>query len=415
MAASQSRLTNALKRLYGSLDTSRDWQQALGACAAAVGAERFNLLTLTTDGGFRQETFPFNPDGVLEYAANYADKDLRVERAIARPSGFLTTQDLMTPEEIAACPVHQEFYRRYPECWVTSMVVHRCAEGLVVPIAHRGVRHGDLSDRERRLLVALAGHVVRVAHIRQRLPEGMIARDGVLAAFDSLDEALALFDHDGLVVHANARLQALIAQGDALSLNGGTLQAVDPRTTSRLIRAMAQTIRFLSGEGFVMPEPLAIPRPRRRSPLLVRFFAAPNPSGRSGIGVLKIVDPEEAYGPSPAAIRAVLGADTGRERPRPRDLSRADDQGVRRDLRAQRADDPHPRQTGQRKARRAPTGRDRHADRRPRKALTRASPTTTASPRAQRADAASARFALAFPLGVMSTELGECPHLGAGR
>ncbi|MCB8839627.1 LuxR C-terminal-related transcriptional regulator [Aurantimonas sp. VKM B-3413] len=307
MTAPQSRLANALKRLYGSLDTSRDWQQALGACAAAVGAERFNLLTLGHDGVFRQETFPFDPDGVLDYAANYAHKDLRVSRAITRPSGFLTTPDLMTADEIAACPVHQEFYRRYPECWVTSMVVHRCAEGLVVPVAHRGARHGELSERERRVLIALAGHVVRVAHMRQRLPEGMIARDGVLAAFDSLDEALALFDHDGLVVHANARLEALIARGDALSLQGRTLQAVDPRTTSRLIRAMAQTIRFLSGDGFVMPEPLAIPRPGRRSPLLIRFFAAPNPSGRSGIGVLKIVDPDEARGPSPTAIRAALG------------------------------------------------------------------------------------------------------------
>ncbi|MEX6505118.1 helix-turn-helix transcriptional regulator [Jiella sp. M17.18] len=304
----QSSLTQAIDRLYRTLDGETDWNDALGRCAEAVGAERFNILILGRDGSIHHETFPFHPEGAIDYVTNYADKDVRVPRALARPSGLIETYDLMSEDEVKTCPVHQEFYRAHPECWNTLMAVNRSAEAIIAPVAHRSARHGAFAPEERRALAVVAGHVVRVAQLRQMIVPSVLSSDGTLAVLDSLDEALVLFDDAGRVCHVNPRAAALIDRGDALVLRGGVLAARDPVAAGALVRAMGQAVLFLAGRGLALPEPVAVPRGLERSPLLVRFFAAPaGERGGPNCGVLRIADPDAARLPSIATIRLATG------------------------------------------------------------------------------------------------------------
>ncbi|MCE7030685.1 helix-turn-helix transcriptional regulator [Jiella avicenniae] len=311
MSDTLTALAGALDGLYQSLASGSDWQETVRHGAEATGSDRFNLITAGGDGTARQFTHPFDPEPALEYVTTYLPRDARFPRLIARPSGFVTTEDLMSPEEIATCPVHQEFYRRHPECWNTAMVFGRSEGGLVVVAAHRRRFHPEGWRRDQPSLMIFANHLARIAHLRDIVPSGAIARHGALAAFDGLDDAIAIFDVNGLVVHLNPAARRLIDGRHGLRLVGRRLIAGQPEATEAVTRAVGKTIRVLAGSDLTLPRPVPVPRPDGRPPLFLRFFAAPSHEGRARYGVVKFADPAERRVPDIAFVRAATGLSNG--------------------------------------------------------------------------------------------------------
>lgn len=311
MSETLTTLSGALDGLYRSLANGSDWQETVRHGAEATGADRFNLITAASEGTARQFSHPFDPESALEYVTTYLPRDLRVQRVIARPSGFVTTEDLMTPEEIAKCPVHQEFYQRHPECWNTAMVFGRSEDGLVVVAAHRRRNHPDRWRREHPSLMIFANHLARIAHLRDIVPSGAIARQGALAAFDGLDDAIAVFDVNGLVVHVNPAARRLIDGRHGLRLVGHRLMAMSPEVSDAITRAVGTTLRVLAGLHLTLPRPVPVPQPGGRSPLFLRFFAAPSSDGRTRYGVVKIANPAEKHVPDIAFVRSATGLSNG--------------------------------------------------------------------------------------------------------
>src|SRR5690606_1397497 len=116
--------------------------------------------------------------------------------------GVLATGDLMTREEIARCPVHQEYYRRWPECWHTLIAPVDFDGGLVVPTLQRGARYGDFAADAKQVLGAVAPHIARAARLRG-LTGGATREDALADAFNSLPEGILVLDLLGRIRFAN--------------------------------------------------------------------------------------------------------------------------------------------------------------------------------------------------------------------
>ncbi len=304
-------LTGALDGLYRSLANGSDWQETVRHGAEATGADRFNLITVGGEGTARQFSHPFDPESAMEYITTYLPRDARIPRLLARPSGFVTTTDLMSLEEIATCPVHQEFYRRHPECWNTAMVFGRSEDGLVAVTAHRHRNHPEPWRKEHPSLMVFANHLARIAHLRDIVPSGAIAGQGMLAAFDGLDDAIAIFDINGLIVHANPAARRFIDGQHGLRLVGQRLLGAAPEATDAITQAVGMTIRVIAGLKLTLPRPVPVSRPGGRTPLFLRFFAAPSSDGRARYGVVKFVDPAEKRVPDIALVRTATGLSNG--------------------------------------------------------------------------------------------------------
>lgn len=304
-------LTGALDGLYRSLANGSDWQETVRHGAEATGADRFDLITVGGAGTARQFSHPFDPESALEYVTAYLPRDARVPRLLARQSGFVTTEDLMSPEEVAKCPVHQEFYQRHPECWNTAMVFGRSEDGLVAVSAHRHRTHPERWRKDQPSLMIFANHLSRIAHLRDIVPSGAIARQGALAAFDGLDDAIAIFDINGLVVHVNPAARRLIEGRHGLRLVGQRLMGGPSEVSDTITRAIGMTVRVLAGVRLTLPRPVPVPRPGGRAPLFLRFFAAPSNDGRARYGVVKFVDPAEKRVPDIAFVRTATGLSNG--------------------------------------------------------------------------------------------------------
>ncbi len=296
-----------LNQLYGSIDGSVEWRVALEAVMRETKAERLTLAYVGRDGAFRQESEPFDPDGVVWFQRDYADKDLRIARVLQGRRGVMTTRHLMSAEEIARCPIHNEYYRVYPECWHTMMATVDGEKALVTPIIHRGAIRGEFSPEEGRKLQLLSRHLARVVEIREMLPGPTLSNDGIVAAYDALDDGIVIFDQAGVVLHMNALARRLAAVRDGIELQRGTLKATDAASADALLRMMAATIRVAAGEAHELPKPVGIRRQTTPHPLIVRSYVAPSCNSARRIGVLKLQERTAWSRPEVETIRTATG------------------------------------------------------------------------------------------------------------
>ncbi|MAU95880.1 MAG: hypothetical protein CMP81_08330 [Fulvimarina sp.] len=298
-----------LDELYGTIDGQVEWRSALRSAIQAAGAERLSIHVFGADGSFRQETEPFDPEGVLLYARDFADKDLRVGRILGGRRGVLATQDVMTGEEIARCAVHNEFYRIYPECWNTVNVALDGDKALWVPSFFRSARRGSFSADEKRKLAILAAHIARVSETREALSpqSSSLSRDGILAAYDALDDGIVIFDRFGCVLHMNQAARRLAGTMDGIMVRDGVLLASHRDCAEPLATMMAATIRVAAGEALEMPRPIGLRRTTTPHPLLVRAYVAPNGADGGRISVLKLQDHAHWALPSPEMVQAATG------------------------------------------------------------------------------------------------------------
>ena len=304
-----SMLNVVLDKLYGTLDGSVEWQTALQSAIEAAGAERLSIHSLAQDGVFRQETEPFDPEGVLRYSRDFADKDLRVERILGGRRGVLATETLMTHEEIARCPVHNEFYRIYPECWNGVITALDGDKALWAPSFYRSARHGRFSEEEKRRMAVLAHHISRVAEARLKLPspDSILSSDGIIAAYDALDDGIVIFDQFGFILHMNLAARNLAGASDGIAVRGGILVASHRECAEPLAAMMAATIRVAAGEAYDIPRPIGLRRTTTPHPLLVRAYVSPSGVDANRIGVLKLQDHSDWALPSPEMVQMATG------------------------------------------------------------------------------------------------------------
>lgn len=299
-------MMNAVSALYGTIDGSTEWSDAVSQLLRSTRSAHFTFLSFGRDGSVRQDSWPRVPECTMEYASDYADKDLRVARVLNGQRGVMTTQDIMEPEEIARCPIHQEHYRRFPDAWNSLFATVEAEQRLMVPLLQRSAVRTEYSDEEKAQLRVLSPHIARAYHLREILPIDDIPQHGIVAAFDSLDDGIIILDQDGVAVHLNAAAERMIAARDALSLRHGVLSATHVQSQDTFYRFLAQTLRVLAGESLHLPGPVAVKREGKRFPLILQPFVTPNGNGEIARAVLKMRDASSFRVPSIETIRSAI-------------------------------------------------------------------------------------------------------------
>ena len=300
-------IDDALNSLYGTMDGSVTWPNALQALMRVTGAEQISAASIGGDGSYKEINEPFDPDCAIVFLRDYADKDLRISRVMEGRRGTLNTLDLMSAEEIARCPVHNEFYRDHPECWHTMISTLDGENKLFTPIIHRRANKGEFTREEGRKLQVLSQHLARVVELRDAVSSTTLANDGVLAAYDALDDGMVIFDQAGVVLHMNALARRLAASQDGITLQNGILTAADGASSTALLRMMASTIRVAAGEQYDLPKPIGIRRHSSPHPLIVRSYVVPNSNPADRIGVLKLQERSAWNHPTIETIQAATG------------------------------------------------------------------------------------------------------------
>jgi DNA-binding CsgD family transcriptional regulator/PAS domain-containing protein len=301
---SEDAVSDALNALYATVDGSESWGSAVSRLLGVTRSAHFTFLCFGKDGSVRQDSWPRVPECTLEYARDYADKDLRVPKLLNGWRGVMATQDLLTPEELARCPVHQEHYRRFPDAWNGLLDTIEAERSLMLPLFQRSAVRGEYGAEEEALLGVLSRHIARAYHLNEILPAGEISREGIIAAFDSLDNGIVILDQDGVALHMNAAAQQLVRARDGLSVRRGVLSATNRGSQDALTKFLADTLRVVAGSSLSLPAPIAIRRPGKPFPLILQSFVSPGGNGRMAYGVLKIRDGSEFRTPTVEMIRS---------------------------------------------------------------------------------------------------------------
>ena len=296
-----------LNSLYGTIDGSVEWQSAMQALMHETRAERISAASIGRDGSYKEINEPFDPDGAVRFQRDFADKDVRIARIIGGRRGTLRTRDLMSSEEIVRCPVHNEFYRAYPQCWHMMISTLDGENTLFAPIIHRGANRGEFTAREGQKLQLLSQHLARVVEIRDALSSTTLSKEGIVAAYDALDDGIVIFDQSGVVLHMNALARRLAAARDGITVQNGTLAAADTVSSEALLGMMTSTIRVAAGEQYNLPKPIGIRRHSTPHPLIVRSYVVPNGNPANRIGVIKLQERSAWNRPTIEAIQAATG------------------------------------------------------------------------------------------------------------
>jgi DNA-binding CsgD family transcriptional regulator/PAS domain-containing protein len=216
----------------------------------------------------------------------------------------------MTPEQIARCPVHNEFYRIYPECWNTVNIALDGDKTLWVPSFYRSARKRSFSAEEKRTLAILASHIARAAEARHifSTQASTLSSDGIVAAYDALDDGIVMFDRFGCVLHMNLSARKLAEAMDGIMVRDGFLLASDRDCRKPLATLMSGTLRVAAGEAYEIPCPIGLRRQTTPHPLLVRAYVSPNGTDATRIGVLKLQDHHTGWAlPSPEMVQTATG------------------------------------------------------------------------------------------------------------
>ena len=300
------RIESTIGAIHEGAHGHLDWTSILEKTAKAAGVERMTLLVFDPDNGVLQQTWPFDPEGLHLYATTYAPFDLRIGRAMSRPSmQLISTQNLMSPAEIAQCPFHQEFVRIYPDSWHMTGLSMRSGRLLAAPLMHSSARRGPADEEQMKFLSIIGPHLVSAYQFRTATAALSPKASPFEDAFDAMADGIVVFDMSGSIVTLNPAALRLIEADGTLRLVGRTLSCEDRASRERLALLMGAALRFQAGQTFTLPRPILVKRASGGLPLKISAFASPAADRSQPYGVLTLRDMARATLPSAEMIRQV--------------------------------------------------------------------------------------------------------------
>ncbi|SMC60555.1 DNA-binding transcriptional regulator, CsgD family [Fulvimarina manganoxydans] len=300
------RIESTIDAIHAGAHGHLDWSSILEKTAKTARVERMTLLIFDPENGVLQQTWPFDPEGLHLYATTYAPFDVRIERALSRPSmQIISTPNLMSPAEIAQCPFHQEFVRIYPDSWHMTGLSMRSGRILAAPLMHSSARHGPPDEEQTKFLSIIGPHLVSAYQFRTATAALPPKASPFEDAFDAMADGMVVFDMSGSIVTLNPAARTLIEADGTLRLVGRTLSCEDRASRERLALLMGAVLRFQAGQTFTLPRPILVKRASGAMPLKISAFASPGANRAQPYGVLTIRDMAKARLPSADMIRQV--------------------------------------------------------------------------------------------------------------
>ncbi|MBX9456698.1 MAG: hypothetical protein KL863_12080 [Rhizobium sp.] len=207
-------------------------------CAFARGGRaHFMLVDALAGHEYVSHLSGEKDDFVREYNDIYLQRDFRVPRVLALPSAeFTDERAYVADEESRSSDIHQDLLARYKvhNIYGANLQTGPAMGWFGISVREAG---GEFGDREMRALSSLARHLRQAYATLKANKDLALDRRLLTATLDRPGSAILITDR-GRLVHANAGMQQLLAQG-FFRLRGERLDCAD-RNEARKLAALQQ-------------------------------------------------------------------------------------------------------------------------------------------------------------------------------
>jgi DNA-binding CsgD family transcriptional regulator len=271
------------------------WPEALHRLALATGGFGTAMIPITPGSTAGLLLSPELLESRADYDREWYQHDTRVGRIHSRKlsDGVWCESQLFTEEEIANDPMRQEFCRAYGMGSFAAQLVSPLPNFVVAFSVMRAVEQGEFAKRELETLDLLGRHAARALVISTQLAVARGFERGLAAVLSGFECAAFLVDNACTVLFANEAAETLL--GDGLTIRRGALEASSKGHRAGFARLLQSVLRRDANARAI--EPIALPRPSGRRPLIVQAMPIAPDGAEFGFPVgaaalLIVVDPE---------------------------------------------------------------------------------------------------------------------------
>lgn len=260
-----------VEQLYDAAARGISWRHAVESIAAFAQADICDILLREHPSGAIRRDVPIGfedacmlgAEALNAYVADYATRDVTVQPALRYPKGSVwTIDDLVGRERWLRSTVYNEFFSKHGRSCLMGVALPINPKLSVAVALGREDHPFDHHDRER--FQPLLKPIAQAVDVAIHLDALRSSEEVAWHMLDHLADAVFALGHNGNVLYANAKGEALRAKGlsfhrrSRLSLKhgsvavrvGDTLHRCELRPAPpRLARLGATVLAFIAGAG----------------------------------------------------------------------------------------------------------------------------------------------------------------------
>jgi DNA-binding CsgD family transcriptional regulator/PAS domain-containing protein len=227
------------------------WTPALAAITRCVGGVAATLEVYGKQP-FRHlecHAFGFPAASEIEYCDHYLPLNVRVPFVSREnPGGINWDYQILDEQAMNRSPFYMEFLPRIDFRYFIDGIIANSEREFAAVVVHRSARQGHIDRPGIATMQRLLPHVCQAFDVARRLKGAGEARDSLERALDWLADGVALVRTDGVVVYANATLQAMARRNDGIRLHKGSIEFAAAEARERFATAVGAIARLRNGE-----------------------------------------------------------------------------------------------------------------------------------------------------------------------
>jgi DNA-binding CsgD family transcriptional regulator len=261
-------LSELISEIYDTaLDPTR-WSDVVGKAGRFVGGSTAAIFSKDPVAGSGNVYYESAIDPYFRKL--YCDESIKLDACAnldcAEPGRLVTVADLMPYREFLETPSYKE--RAHPRGPVdcVSAVLDKSVTGAALFGVFRHERNGMVDDETRHRMRLIVPHIRRAVLIGRHVDLKAVEAATFADTLDGLSAGMCLVDAIGHILHANVACQAILDEGDFLSVIEGRVVARDGRIDQGFrelfaaagggdeamgVRGIAVSLRSRSGAHYV--------------------------------------------------------------------------------------------------------------------------------------------------------------------
>jgi len=218
-------VTNLIGHIYEATLEPSLWPRVLEDLSALTKARGAHFLLFNADNSVALGHIGKLPLECHErYAERYAVLDPRTQRAAHWPDQVLWRDEtLMTTEELARSPTHQELFPAFDIHRAIGIKNRQVGGGWFTAVITSWPGHPGFSSEELDLFETLYPHLERAARIRLAVEDVDPIAQSALETIEHLDVGFVVCDRRGRVIYANRHADETLRRAESLKTTAGVL------------------------------------------------------------------------------------------------------------------------------------------------------------------------------------------------
>lgn len=225
--------------LYGCLQHAQPESRVLDVLCSAVGARHGVIMRAGPSAAAQVATsHHLTPTDLAGLAGISSSDEYQQVLAVARPGAFSRMTAFMSRRQLARSDTYQRALRPL-DGGLAAFAVWFDGEEMVASTFCRSLRADpDFDDEATAMLGICLPHVVAVINLAERMQRERARADAAVDALDIVSDGVIVLNAHGVVVHANAAAEAILARGDRLRRFRQGIRASDASDDRRLQQAI---------------------------------------------------------------------------------------------------------------------------------------------------------------------------------